>query len=228
MAPPASMALAPTRSASAGVPPPTEVVPPPAPDASLLAPPAVPFGQDPADLLFAQGYLADSKSGPGGFGSAAPPPTVDTDKPLDFGPPAFASLGGSVAMAPDPGVAFRQALDTAFASRHKGTPFVVVALRMDPAAPEAAHFGDVEAGLRSALRGPDRLLVDSRRKRAAVVLPASGQDAAQGLFAGLQIHLRNTLGSEGEKVLAAIGAVTVPDGQPFQTSAELVAYAFEG
>ena len=36
------------------------------------------------------------------------------------------------------------------------------------------------------------------------------------------------LWAEAERVLQSVGAVTVPDGQPFQTSAELVNYAFEG
>lgn len=200
-----------------GGPPTTEVIPPPNPDPSLLAPPADPFGQDPADALLAQGYLADSRGGE----------VVGQIPSAPAGPPAFAPLG-SASSATDPGVAFRTALDEAFAARASGTPFVVVALRMDPAAAEAAHFGAVEAGLRSALRAPDRLLADAPRRRAAVVLPASGPDAAQALFAGLQAHLRTTLGSGADRVLQAIAAVTVPDGQPFQTSAELVAYAFGG
>ena len=220
-APEPPSASAPPPSASAE-PPYTDVVAPPPPDPSLLAPSADAFGNDAVDSLFAQGYLADSRGSALGAPPAAPAmPSLSAVPP---GLPAFAPLGGS---APDPGIAFRAALDSAFASR--GTaPFVVIALRMDPAVPDAAHFDTVEAGLRSGLRPADRLLVDASRKRAAVVLPDSAPDAAQTLFGSLQAHLRATLGAEAERVLQSVAAVTVPDGQPFQTSAELVSYAFEG
>ena len=99
---------------------------------------------------------------------------------------------------------------------------------MDPAHPDSAHFGAVEAGLRSSLRPSDKLLVDAPRKRAAVVLPSSGPEIAQALFTGLQEHLRSAVGTEADRVLQSVAAVTVPDGQPFQTSADLLAYAFEG
>ena len=216
-------ALAPSAS---GEPPYTDVVAPPPPDPSLLAPSADAFGNDAADSLFAQGYLADSR----GSALSAPPaaPAMPSLPAMPPGLPAFAPLGGSVpTSAPDAGIAFRTALDAAFASRGT-TPFVVIALRMDPAVPDATHFDTVEAGLRSGLRPTDRLLVDAPRKRAAVVLPDSGPDAAQALFGSLQAHLRTTLGADAERVLQSVGAVTVPDGQPFQTSAELVNYAFEG
>ncbi|WP_412069810.1 ATPase domain-containing protein [Rubrivirga sp. IMCC43871] len=199
-------------------PPTTEVVPPDAPHPSLLAPPADPFGLDPADELLQQGYLADSRGG----GDVAPGPAPGAPPPM----PSFAPIGAS-APAADPGADFRIALDAAFASRSAGIPFVVVALRVDPAAPEAAYFHAVEAGLRSALRPTDRLLVDAPRKRAAIVLPSSGAEAAQALFGGLQASLRQHLGTDAERVLQSVAAVTVPDGQPFETSAELLSYAFE-
>ncbi|WP_412060875.1 RAD55 family ATPase [Rubrivirga sp. IMCC45206] len=216
---PASVPEAPAAAgATTSNPPATDVVPPDAPHPSLLAPPADPFGLDPADELVQQGYLADSRAGggvPPGPAPGAPPPK-----------PSFAPIGAS-APASDPGADFRVALDAAFASRSAGIPFVVVALRVDPAAPEAAAFHAVEAGLRSALRPTDRLLVDAPRKRAAVVLPSSGPEAAQALFGGLQTSLRQHLGADAERVLQSVAAVTVPDGQPFETSAELLAYAFE-
>ena len=202
--------------------PPAVVVPPPAPDPALLAPTGDPFGYEPADALFEEGYLADSAGGE--VVGQVPPPALPEPPAV----PSFTPLGA--APAPDPGIAFRTALDASFEGRDAGTgpPFVVAALRMDPAAPQAAHFGAVEAGLRSALRPADRLLVDAPRKRAAAVLPRSGPDDAQALFGELQAHLRAALGAEAEGVLQAVAAVTVPDGQPFETSADLVRYAFEG
>ena len=187
----------------------TDVVPPPAPDASLLQPTPDVFGYDPADALFDQGFLVDSTGGRvlGTVGTAPPP--------------SFAPLGG-MAAAPRP--TFRSVLDAAFEARPQGTPFQVVALRMDPAAP---HFPAVADALRSALRDDDAVLVDDARHRAAVVLPESGPEAAQALFGRLQSELRASLGGEAEAVLAGVAAVTVSDGQPFATADDLVAYAIE-
>ncbi len=198
-------------------PPPTEVISLPAPDPSLLAPPNDDLDHDPADAVVSQGYLADSKS------DEVDEPAPATDL-AELPPPSFAPLS---APAPDPSAAFRVALDDAFAGRASETPFVVVALRMDPSSPGAAYFAAIEASLHSSLRPGDHLLVDDARARAAVVLPTSGPDAAHALFASLQAHLRADLGDEAHAVLQAIAAVTVPNGQPFQTSAELLRYAFD-
>ncbi len=209
---------APARAADAstpGVPPTTEVVPPPTPDPSLFAPTEDRFALDPADALFEQGYLADSRAG---LGLPLAPST-------DPGAPSFAPLS---APTPDARSAFRSALDQTFASRSAGVPFVFVAVRMNPDAPEAAQFAALEAGLRSALRPNDAILVDAPRLRAAVVLPQSGPEAGQALFAGLQQHLRSMLGTAAEPILQGVGAVTIPNGQPFRTAEELMTYAFEG
>ena len=210
-------------STGSGGPVETEIVPPPPPDPSLQASGTDPFGHDPADALFEQGYLADS-----GPQAAAPRPPVVSPPvaPPPVGLPSFTSLAAAP-VAADPGVAFRTALDAAFAGRAQA-PFVVVALRMDPAVAASAHFGAVADGLRASARPADHVLVDDAWKRAAVLLPASGPETGQALFAGLQAHLQRSLGAAAGAVLQAVAAVTVPDGQPFQTAAELMAYAFEG
>ena len=215
----------------------TRIVPPPPPDPSLLVPVGDTFGHDPTASMFEQGYLVDSGAGgllgfvpsaehapeaptaPAAMAPAAPPPAPAFAPP--FGSP-FAPLA-----APDPAAEVRQALDVAFAARTQGVPFLVVAARMEPAVPESAHFFAVADGLRSALRPDDRLLVDLARRRAVVVMPGVGADAAGALFAGLQAHLRRTLGPDAEAVLRAVAAVSVPDGQPFTSSADLLQYAYE-
>lgn len=183
---------------------------PPA-DPSLQGPAEDRFGVDPAGVL-THGYIVDS--------GAIPPPDRPTDPP-----PAFGSLGE--AAATDPAEAFRTALDNSFAVRMTGTPFLVVAVRMEASAPESVYFPTVAEGLRSALRPQDRILVDENRRRAVVLLPASQADAAQDLFSGLQSHLRRALGDDAAGVLRAVGAVSVPDGQPFTSSRDLMAYAYE-
>ena len=169
------------------------------------------FGTAP-DTVLVHGYLVDS-------GPIPPPP-----KPQSA-PPAFASLGSTESMSAAD--AFRAALDHSFAVRVTGTPFLVVAIRMEASAPESVYFPTVTEGLRDALRPQDKLLVDEDRRRAVVLLPASQADAAQALFGRLQTHLQRALDDEAAGVLQAVGAVSVPDGQPFSSSRDLMAYAYE-
>ncbi|MGB3541924.1 ATPase domain-containing protein, partial [Rubrivirga sp.] len=131
-----------------GVPPPTDVIPPPPADASLLTPTGDAFGFDPADAIVSQGYLADSNGGHVA-GSIQSQPATDA-APL----PSFTPLGGS--MPADPASTFRSDLEDAFASRASGTPFVVIALRMEPSSQEAAHFPIVEDAVRSGMMPGDR------------------------------------------------------------------------
>lgn len=177
---------------------------------------------------------------------AAAPPTLPAPAPAapaavpapaaSEPPPSFTPLRKvePAAAVPEPTApadsaeAFHQSLGAAFEARAEGTPFLVVALRVDPSTLEAAHFEAIDTALRTALRDADRLLSDLGRKRAVVLLPDSRADAGQPLFDGLRAHLQSTLGFEAEAVLGAIGAVTIPDGQPFTSAADLLAYAFEG
>ena len=220
--------LAPTGSASGPLP--TAVIPPPPADPSLLADGADPSGQDPADALFEQGFLADSGRQPAAAAAPAappaPPPWAQGPQASPAGVPPFTPLAS---LAPlDPRAAFHTALDDAFAARASGTPFLVVALRVDPAAPAAAHFDAVEAGLRSSLRPGDRVLVDAARRRAAAVLPAAASDDGQALLTGLQAYLRARLDGSAEDALQSVAAATIVNGQPFQTPADLLAFAVDG
>ena len=210
---------APANGPAAGAPPPPSGSGYPV-GGVTAAPPADPSLQGPAEDRFnldasgylGHGYLVDS-------GAIPPPP-----RPGET-PPAFTSLGA--ASPPDPIATFRAALDRSFAVRVSGTPFLVVAVRMEASAPESVYFPTVADGLRAALRSQDRVLIDEDRRRAVVLLPASQGDAAQTLFAGLQEHLHRALGESAPGVLRAVGAVSVPDGQPFTSSRDLMAYAYE-
>ncbi len=223
----------------------TRIVPPPPADPSLMQPPPDTFAQDPAAPMFEQGYLVDSGAGsvvgtitPAAAAPLAPtppaaaPPAAAPPAAAPTAAPAFAPIGAP-ATAPqppepeDPAVAARTALGAAFAARAGGTPFLVVAVRMDAAAPEGAHFFAVADGLRRGLRPEDKLLVDLPRRRARVVLPGVGAEGAAALFSSLQAHLRSTLGPDAEPVLRAVGAVSVPNGEPFTSTQDLMAYAFE-
>ena len=122
----ATQAAAPPEAA----PPEAAVVPPPPVDPALLYPNDDPFGNDPADALMEQGYLADSQAGDAGTRLEEPATSA-------FAPPT--------APPPSPDAAFRQALDRAFQTRSAGVPFLIVAARMQPGTPEAAYFPNVTA-----------------------------------------------------------------------------------
>ena len=121
----------------------------------------------------------------------------------------------------------RAALEAAYAARAQGTPFLVVAARMEPSQPESASFGTVVEGLRAALPPAGTLYADSVRLRSLLILPGSDANAATHLFAALQQHLQQHLGPQAEATLRAVAAITVPDGQPFGSAQELWAYAVE-
>ncbi|MDT0630957.1 ATPase domain-containing protein [Rubrivirga sp. S365] len=195
----------------------------PAPPAAVIAPPAVDPallhagdglpGVDPADALLEQGYLADS-SGDGQSSPPAPAPPAVAPAPPEPAPES-------------PDAAFRSALADAFQARSADAPFLVVAVRMEPAAPEAAHFADVAAAVGRSLPNAAHLLTDDDRKRLIVLLPAAGAEAGQALFEALRADLRQSVGAPAEATLRAISAVTIPDAQPFETPADLMAYAFD-
>ena len=187
-----------------GAPPRTAVVPPPPAEAALLEATDT-FGFDAAQTFVRQGYMIDSA---GEAASTAPP--------------------AAPAAAAAPETPFAGAVRQAFSARDSGGHFLVLAVRMEPSAPEAAHFAAVADGLRAAQRPQDVVSVDAQALRAAVLLPDGSPEASQALFSGLQAHLRATLPETAEAVLRAVGAVSIPDGQPFTTPEELVAYVFEG
>ena len=208
VSPPPAAAATPAFEAPSGdgAPPRTATVPPPPAEAALMQP-TDGFAVDPAARFLKQGYMIDSAHP--GTTTAAPtaPPTAAPAAPV----------------AP-----FPAALADAFASRAAGGHFLIVAVRMEPTAAEAAHFATVADGLRRSLRPTDLIQVDDAALRAAVLLPDASPEASKALFAGLQSHLRATLGDAAQSALRAVGAVSIPDGQPFGSADELMQYVFQG
>lgn len=203
----------------------TTVSPAPAADPDLLPDGADLYSADPADAMLTQGFLVDSAAGqPIHHGDQPTAPSATISQP--DAAPAFSSLGQAPAHTSPDG--FREALGRAFDSRDKqGRPFVVVAARMDGAAPAADYFASVVEGLRAGLPANGLLFDDLERKRAIALIPGGDQASAQPLFSGLQSHLRERLPAQAEDVLRAVAAITVPDGRPFETAADLWAYAVE-
>lgn len=196
-----------------------------APDPGLLSPVADRFHNDPGAAFFAAGYLIDSRA------QKAPSAAAQANAPLPAPEPETEPEPAAPAPAPPPSAsgetAARKALAAAFGDRALGAPFLVVAARMDPAQPEAAHFGAVADGLRSATPPSGAFYADRDRLRSLLIAPGASPEAATDVFAALQKHLVGTLGAEAEATLRAVAAITVPNGDPFETADELWRYAVE-
>lgn len=130
--------------------------------------------------------------------------------------------------ARDERAAFEATFDAALAThRTHGVPFLVLALRMEPESPAAVHFGAVADGMRRITDPDDVLLVDERLARLAVALPGRPPEAAQATFRALKGALREAH-PEAEAALATVSAIVVPNGQPFSTAADFLAYVMSG
>ncbi|MEM6328531.1 MAG: hypothetical protein AAF791_15555, partial [Bacteroidota bacterium] len=200
----------------------------PAPDPELNAPSSDPFGQDPGAKFFDNGYLVDSRGAtptPTSPAASAPDvtPPVQPLPPSGGAQPAFSPIS-TPPPADDAGSA-QAALQAAYAARATGTPFLVIAARMEPSQPEAGQFPAVLEGLRKALPAGGAFFADAARLRSILVLPGATQDAAAGVFSTLQQHLQSALGAQAEGTLRAVAAITVPNGEPFGSAQELWTYA---
>lgn len=215
---PPAPAVAPLSHASHVVPPSppgaiplTALSPPPDVDPALLNDPVDAFGLNTGASFIDQGFLLDSASG----GVVGHVPSVEAA----YAPPS--------PVTPAPAVvadraAFRQVLDAAFASP---SPFTVVAARMDPSSPHAAHFATVAGGFQAGMQATDRLFVDADRLRAVALV--TGTADASALFATLQQRVHDLLGDRGATVLTAVGAAQIPNGAPFTDASGLLAYALD-
>jgi len=211
-------------------PAPSAPLPPPH-DAVELTPiePVPPASALPVDPL-ADLFALDASRDPLGGGHL-----VDSDEamrtlPLEQATPAihaaaYPELFASTPAVPDAHAAFRTALDAAFA-RREATPFLLLALRLDPAGPHAALFPALVGAVRAGLRVTDALLEEPASGRLAVVLPGAPADAASAFFGAVKAHLRGTLGAQADAALQAVHTVVVPDGRPFATPDELIRYVF--
>ncbi|MEM1056515.1 MAG: ATPase domain-containing protein [Bacteroidota bacterium] len=204
------------------------------PDPELMAPSSDAFGRDPGRAFFENGYLVDSRGATSAPISAAPSaPAEYPAPPTPMPPPGMAPTpaptvpGFTPLSAPsddDPRAA-QTALQAAFNARSQGTPFLVIAARMEPTQPESASFAAVVEGLRKATPANGAFYANVAQLRSLLVLPGATAEAASGVFAGLQQHLQTATGPQAESTLRAVAAITVPDGQPFGTAQELWEYA---
>lgn len=199
-----------------------------------------PFGQYLGPDLLSLGHFVDSDVNGA---------TKATHEPLDLPAPQAAAPAAAsppareayaprrAAPAPPPRLepepepqthpALRRALKAAFATRNTQA-FMVLALRYDDDSPYADLMPAIGEALRAALGDRGVLEADIAVPRTVAFLPGVDGDAAPLLFEAIQSYLRAVAPTRADDALAAINALVVPNGQPFNSANELLAYIFEG
>ncbi|NNF57937.1 MAG: hypothetical protein HKN04_06815 [Rhodothermaceae bacterium] len=186
--------------------------------------------------LFALGHFVDSRA----HGGDSAPPYVEADPVLSTSTPpsslegtalaiheaAYPELfrGAAVAAPPDePAQAFQQALTEAFARREPQS-FLVLALRMDPAGRHGDLFPAVAQSLNRAIGADGTLYGHTTTGRLLTLMPGTNTDTAQTLFAALKTDLQRIAPARADDALLSISAMVIPDGKPFASAEELMAY----
>ncbi len=127
--------------------------------------------------------------------------------------------------------AFAEHLRVQFTARdEQDTPFLLLALRMDPSTKRGARPFDFEFILDlvgESLRPQDALLAGTDHERLVVSLGDSRPEEAQNFFARLKNRLREDAPEQSDHLLHAVSAIVVPDGRPFQNAEEFLAYALD-
>ncbi len=123
---------------------------------------------------------------------------------------------------------FVQRLQQHFERRESSnTPFLLVAMRMDPQASQHSgpfDFDTVSDLVASTLRPADDLYIDAENERLVVFLDDTRDDQKQAFFGRLKQRLAADVPQKADHLLHAVSAVTLPNGQPFGTADECLAY----
>lgn len=126
---------------------------------------------------------------------------------------------------PDAYEAFSEAFTSSLRAHVlNGTPFVALALRVERN--REVPFEAVAQGVRRALGPGDYLIERPPTGRLAVLVTGRDAQAAQEVFQHLKQVLREALFS-ADTALRAVSAVVVPNGIPFETAEDFLAYVFD-
>lgn len=127
--------------------------------------------------------------------------------------------------------AFRLRLQRHFEGRDAGArPFLLLAMRMDRSGGKTTRPFDFEFIIdlvADTLRTDDDMLIGATDERLVVLLADSRPEEAQGFFARLKNRLRAEAPDQADHLLHAVSAIVVPDGRPFQSAEEFLAYALD-
>ncbi len=128
---------------------------------------------------------------------------------------------------------FIQELNAVFEQRDgsSGRPFLLVALRVESDQVELESgivFEVVLSVLQSMIQDEGQLLVDEERERIISVLLDTQPGGVREWFELFQSNLKDRYPDQADLLPHAVSAVVVPDGQPFDSPEEFLAYALEG
>lgn len=127
---------------------------------------------------------------------------------------------------------FLSRLEQQFKHRDAGTgyPFLLIAMRMDRGEGKKVRPFDFEFILdlvTDALRPDDSLLVNHERERLVMLRSNIGAEESQSFFTDLMGQLRQEAPQQAEHLLRSVSAIVVPDGKPFKTAEDFLAYAMD-
>lgn len=111
-----------------------------------------------------------------------------------------------------------------------GHSFLLIAMRMDRGEGRKVRPFDFEFILdlvTDALRADDNLLVNHERERLVMLRANIGAEESQSFFTELMGQLRKEAPQQAEHLLRSVSAIVVPDGKPFKTAEEFLAYAMD-
>jgi hypothetical protein len=111
--------------------------------------------------------------------------------------------------------------------RDGGAPFLLVAMRMDGSSSEQSSpfdFDTVSDLVATTLRPGDDLFIDGEGERLVVFLDDTRDDQKQAFFSRLKQRLSADVPHKADHLLHAVSAVTLPNGQPFGSADECLAY----
>lgn len=127
--------------------------------------------------------------------------------------------------------AFQQVLEQQFRLRDQnGHSFLLIAMRMDRGEGKKVRPFDFEFILdlvTDALRSSDSMLVNHDRERLVMLRANIGAEESQSFFTELMGQLRKEAPQQAEHLLRSVSAIVVPDGKPFKTAEEFLAYAMD-
>ena len=89
---------------------------------------------------------------------------------------------------------------------------------------EPVDFDTVSDLVASTLRPADDLYIDAENERLVVFLDDTRDDQKQAFFGRLKQRLAADVPQKADHLLHAVSAVTLPDGKPFDTADECLAY----
>lgn len=110
-----------------------------------------------------------------------------------------------------------------------GRSFLLVAMRLDRTG-EALHpygFSFVSDLVQHALGANDALFVEPDGERLIALLADAEPDASKAFFGRLKARLRADAPAHADILLHAVSAILVPNGEPFHTAEDVLAYVLD-